>query len=161
MRHSLAASLLEAGLANDEERPLTPAGEERARVMGRALKMLGITPEEIWSSPVLRAKQTAQLVATELGEPFLLDFRDVLKPGMSAAGFWQCIQQNPFSSLIVVGHQPDLGNAVSFLLWDLIGGSFAIDPGVVACLNLPSFPSRDKARLEFLLSPELAEKILR
>jgi phosphohistidine phosphatase len=161
MRHSVATSLLETGLEKDEERPLTAEGEERARIAGRALKILGVAPEEIWSSPVLRARQTAEIVAAELGEPFLVDFRDVLKPGMSAAAFWQCMQRNPFTSLMVIGHQPDLGNVISFLLWDLVGAPFLIEPGVAVCLHLPSFPSRERARIEFLLSPELAEKLLR
>jgi phosphohistidine phosphatase len=161
MRHSLAQPLTETAMLDDESRQLTPDGEARAHLMGRALKRLGIKPQTIWCSPLIRAQQTARIVALELGEPFLVDTKPVLKPGMSASAFLDFLRDNPCPTVLAVGHQPDIGDIVSFLLWDLVGARFPVQEGCVIGLDAPNVASREKIRMELLLSPEMAERIAR
>ena len=159
MRHSLAQPVTETAMLDDEERTLTPDGEARAHLMGRALRTLGFKPQTIWCSPLTRAQQTARIVALELGEPFLVDIKPILKPGMSVGVFLDFLRENPSPILLAVGHQPDLGDIVSFLLWDLVGARFPVQEGTVIGLDIPETESRQKTRMEFLLSPEMAERI--
>jgi phosphohistidine phosphatase len=159
MRHSLAQPVTETAMLDDEARELTPDGEARAHLMGRALKTLGIKPQTIWCSPLTRAQQTARIVAMELGEPFLVDTKLILKAGMSAGAFLDFLRENPADVVLAVGHQPDLGDVVSFLLWDLVGARFPVQEGAIIGLDIPNLESRQKIRMEFLLSPEMAGRI--
>ena len=93
----------------DELRSLTPDGRERARELGRRLRKEGIEADAVVSSPLLRARETAQ--ALGLGEP---EVDERLAPGAtpldvrdSAVGRGRLV--------IVVGHQPDCSRAVAVL----------------------------------------------
>ena len=93
----------------DELRPLTSAGRAAAHMLGRRLREQGIDPDAIVSSPLLRARETADalgLGATEVDERLApgatsVDVRD------AALGRGELV--------IVVGHQPDCGRAVAAL----------------------------------------------
>src|SRR5205807_8124967 len=93
----------------DELRPLTAEGREHARALGERLRAAGIQPDAIVSSPLLRARETA--AALGLGDP---EVDERLAPGATphdvrdaAAGRGETV--------VVVGHQPDCGQAVAAL----------------------------------------------
>ena len=64
----------------DDERPLTPKGEERMRQIGRGLVALGLKLDRIVTSPLVRARRTAQIVAQELDLVELLEVSTALRP---------------------------------------------------------------------------------
>jgi phosphohistidine phosphatase len=104
VRHAEAA----AG-SPDELRPLTPEGREQARAVGARLRNEGFAADAVLSSPLLRARETAE--ALGLGAP---EVDDRLAPGASpfdvrdaAAGRGETV--------VVVGHQPDCSKAVAAL----------------------------------------------
>ncbi len=66
-RHADALNVGEAGIKTDEERPLSDKGKVRAKASARGLKALGLKPDLILSSPLVRARQTAEIVARETG----------------------------------------------------------------------------------------------
>lgn len=93
----------------DELRPLTPAGRRAARVLGRELREQGIEPDAIVSSPLLRARETANalgLGATEVDER--------LAPGATPVDVRDAALGRG-DTVLVVGHQPDCGRAVAAL----------------------------------------------
>jgi phosphohistidine phosphatase len=96
VRHAEAAPL-----EPDELRPLTPAGREAARDLGKRLAADGVHPDVVLTSPLLRARETA----TELGfgEPQPLH---ELGPGATVDDIWTAIAGRG-ETLVVVGHQPD------------------------------------------------------
>lgn len=63
MRHGKASPFANT----DEQRPLTPEGADHIRLLGQFLHDLGVAPERIYSSPRLRALQTANLIGDALG----------------------------------------------------------------------------------------------
>lgn len=71
----------------------------------------------------------------------------------------EAVGQNSNNSLLVVGHQPDLGDVVSFLVWDIVGARFPLQEGMIVGLDFAAKPQRGKVRMDFLLPPEMAEKI--
>jgi phosphohistidine phosphatase len=104
VRHAEAASG-----SPDDLRPLTPEGREHARAVGDRLRKEGFAADAVLSSPLLRARQTAE--ALGLGAP---EVDDRLAPGASpfdvrdaAAGRGETV--------VVVGHQPDCSKAVAAL----------------------------------------------
>ena len=93
----------------DDLRPLTSAGREQARTLGRRLREQGIDLPAVVSSPLLRARETA--AALGLGDP---DVDERLAPGATPADIRDAAAGRG-ETVVVVGHQPDCGHAVAVL----------------------------------------------
>jgi phosphohistidine phosphatase len=91
----------------DELRSLTPAGREQARELGRRLREKGIAPDAVLSSPLLRARETATALA--LGEP---EADERLAPGATPDDIREAARDRG-ETVLIVGHQPDCGQAVA------------------------------------------------
>ena len=93
----------------DELRTLTPAGRAQARALGHRLREERFVPDAVVTSPLLRARETA--VALGLGEP-QVDER--LAPGAAPADVRDAAVGRG-ETVLVVGHQPDCGQAAAAL----------------------------------------------
>lgn len=93
----------------DELRPLTSAGREQARMLGKRLREQGIDPDAVVSSPLLRARETA--AALGLGDP---DVDERLAPGATPADIRDTAAGRG-ETVVIVAHQPDCGQAVAAL----------------------------------------------
>jgi phosphohistidine phosphatase len=93
----------------DELRSLTSAGREQAHRLGESLRAGGLAADAVLSSPLLRARETAQ--ALGLGEP---EIDERLAPGASAADIRDAALGRG-DTVVVVGHQPDCSRAVAEL----------------------------------------------
>jgi len=111
----------------DDLRPLTPEGREQARRLGDRLRADGIEPDAVLTSPLLRARQTAE--ALSFGDPEALD---LLAPGASENELRAAVAGRG-GTVVVVGHQPDCGRIAAAL-----GGGEepAFPPAGVAVLEL-------------------------
>jgi phosphohistidine phosphatase len=115
----------------DELRPLTPRGRRIARELGKRLREEAGGVDAVLSSPLLRARQTAEAIARELElEPESLE---LLAPGASEADVLAAVEGRG-ETVVAVGHQPDCG-----LVAAALGGGEAppFPPGGVARLDLP------------------------
>ncbi|HZQ89502.1 MAG TPA: histidine phosphatase family protein [Gaiellaceae bacterium] len=90
----------------DELRKLTPEGREHARALGERLRREGFAPDAVVTSPLVRARETAAALA--LGEP---DVDQRLAPGATPDDMRDAARGRG-ETIVVVGHQPDCGNAV-------------------------------------------------
>jgi phosphohistidine phosphatase len=93
----------------DELRSLTPAGRAQARVLGARLRREGLVPDAVVTSPLRRARETADELA--LGEA-AADER--LAPGATPADV-RAAARGRGATVLVVGHQPDCGRAAAAL----------------------------------------------
>ena len=93
----------------DELRPLSAAGRDQARDLGRRLREQGLRPDAVVSSPLLRARETA--AALELG-PAEVD--DRLAPGATPSDIRDAAAGRG-EVVVVIGHQPDCGRAAAEL----------------------------------------------
>src|SRR5689334_13402672 len=114
MRHGEAVEAEDVG-GLDEARSLTAEGAEKVRKAGAALARMRAEPEFIWTSPLLRAMQTANLVHQSLDKAQLLVV-DELQPNASIDALVQAIQSRGGGSLIVIGHNPQLEELIFYLL---------------------------------------------
>jgi phosphohistidine phosphatase len=92
---------------HDETRLLTQAGHEAARLLGELLAERH--PDAVVSSPLLRARETAQAIAAAAGLEAVVDER--LAPGATAAGLRGAVAGRG-ETVIAVGHQPDCSEIV-------------------------------------------------
>ena len=113
----------------DEIRPLTEEGRKQARELGKQFAAGGIRPGAILTSPLLRARETAEEIGRAVGVDPEADER--LAPGADADAVRAATAQRG-EVVIVVGHQPDCGRIAA----ELSGGAE------------PSFPPAGLAVLE-------------
>jgi phosphohistidine phosphatase len=111
----------------DAERPLTPKGERQARAAGAALAALGMRFAVAYTSPRVRALDTARLACEPLGlEPVV---HQPLSGGFDAEEARALLQGEP---VLLVGHEPDLSQVVA----DLTGARIDLKKGGVAAVRL-------------------------
>jgi phosphohistidine phosphatase len=108
MRHGIAYGRHEWP-GDDDSRPLTEEGVERTRAVAKELRKEGrLDLAEVWTSPLMRARQTAEIVAEILKVP--LKECAAMVPGASVAGLAEFFAKNrPPERFMLVGHEPDTG----------------------------------------------------
>jgi len=104
--------------SKDERRPLDEEGILQARYVGRMLSNLDVQVEQIISSPLKRALQTASLVANELAFEHAIEIDEALRPEADLAHFQAMLSRfRQYETVMVVGHNPSmtefLGKTVS------------------------------------------------
>jgi len=134
VRHGIAVEAGTAGLA-DEARPLTREGSRRFEEAAKGLARVCPAPDVLLTSPLLRAKQTAEIAAAAWGklpvraEPSLAsgDFEDFMK-ALAALGDAELVA--------AFGHEPTLSGWLARLLGSRAGERFAFKKGGAALLEL-------------------------
>lgn len=117
LRHGIAADVGPDGLG-DAGRPLTKEGIAKMRAGARGLRRLGLQLDALLSSPLVRAHETATIVARELG--LELQLADELAPGCDIAQLFALLGEHRAAErVMLVGHEPDF----SILIGALTGGS--------------------------------------
>jgi phosphohistidine phosphatase len=100
----------------DASRPLSPRGREQvARVAAALGKDAKFKPEQFWHSPLVRSRQTAELLARGLG----LSVPIILTPGLEPDDDPERISsalEEETRSIAIVGHEPHLGVLASLLV---------------------------------------------
>jgi phosphohistidine phosphatase len=115
LRHGIAVDPGAPGIP-DDERPLTPRGEKKMRQIARGLRSLELNLDRIVTSPLVRARATAEIVARELDMGNLLDVANVLQTGSSTSAIKRWLRNRPEERLMIVGHNPTLSDLVSLLV---------------------------------------------
>jgi phosphohistidine phosphatase len=135
---------------SDHERRLTPRGEDQSRAAGRALAALEVTFQAVYTSPKVRALETARLACEALGtEPVATD---VLASGFDAGAARQLLLEvEPEGRILVVGHNPDFAQVVH----DLTGAAVDFKKGGIAGVRLEG----SRGELIALLRPRELDRI--
>lgn len=151
LRHGKALS---RGEWKDDDglRPLTPEGEEELREEARALRGLGLAPDVIVTSPLVRARQTAAIVAKALGLQDRVVEDERLTPGFDLRALSRIAADHPEAAqLLVVGHEPDFSATVAALIG---GGSVVMKKGGLARVDVTEGQLK-RGELVWLLTPPL------
>jgi phosphohistidine phosphatase len=103
---------------DDRARPLTDEGRERSVVSGRGLRRLRVTPQVVLSSPLVRARETAELVAAELEGSPAVELTEVLSPGVGPEAVVRYLRKHHggAEAALLVGHEPDLSVLIGALV---------------------------------------------
>ena len=117
VRHAIAIPHGTPGVKEDD-RPLTKDGIRKMNEAARGLRKLGGIPDAILSSPLPRAKQTAEILVQFLGKQIPLHLTDALAPSGSHSEVYREIRRHQkLDSLMLVGHQPSLGEIAGEIVW--------------------------------------------
>jgi phosphohistidine phosphatase len=129
VRHASASD----AATRDEDRELTPEGEQEARIVGRALAKMGVAPARFFTSPFLRARQTAALVA-EAGHFSRPATLAELKNNTSTKKLLDVLPVAP--EILLVGHMPSLAEHLAAFTGE-DSSKFAMGKASVAAVELP------------------------
>ena len=155
LRHGIAVEPGTHGFENDADRPLIPKGERRLRSTAAAMKKLELSFDLILSSPFVRAKQTAEIVATELKLKKRIEFFEGLVPGGNPRALIHALNElKPApENLLLVGHEPSLSRLISLLVSGEPDAAIEMKKGGLCKLEVWELWHGQCARLAWLLTP--------
>lgn len=155
LRHGIAVEPGTPGFERDSERPLIPKGERRLRAAAEAMKKLEFSFDLVLSSPFLRARQTAEIVAGELNLKKRIEFFDGLVPGGNPRALIQALNElKPApENVLLVGHEPYLSRLISLLVSGSADAAIEMKKGGLCKLEVGELRPGQCARLVWLLTP--------
>ena len=161
IRHADAGDPDPGRYPDDGLRPLTPRGQQEHEAIARALHRMGIAATHVLTSPLLRARQTADITARALGHPGVPEPVEALGDRFSTRDLLNHLAQCPADALVVcVGHEPHLSRFAATLLHHEGAVRIALPKSGVIALECPGHPGPGMARLLFALPPEGLVRLL-
>lgn len=152
LRHGKAEDF---NMGGDFSRVLLEKGFEQSRRAARLLNSAGMLPEIVLTSPLIRARQTAEEFCLTAGMPGAL-IQSWLACGMVPETAMEKLASfKEFKRIAIVGHEPDFSMLVEWLL-GVTGGSVDFKKGAVACIRIQP-PSRFGS-LRYLVPPKLGDE---
>jgi phosphohistidine phosphatase len=159
LRHGIAVEPGTPGYEKDSERPLTPKGKHRLRQIAAAMKKMDLRFDLILSSPFLRAKQTAEIIAKSFKLRKKLAFSEDLTPAGNPRLLIQHL--NHFrpepENVLLVGHEPYLGQLIALLAAGNTSLEIDFKKGGLCKLEAESLYYGRCAKLVWLLTPRQME----
>ena len=149
LRHGIAEDQRANG--TDFDRALTTEGRDDLARIARGLHRMKVAPAAILSSPLVRARQTAKIVAPVLGRQ--VEIVDRLAAGVSFEEMLRVIEgRSSAGSLMLVGHEPDLSTAAALLVGAPENALVLKKAGLIR-VDLHGPPAAGSGQLRWLLAP--------
>ena len=157
VRHGLAE---ERGGAwpDDAKRPLTGKGMARLRKEARGLQTIGVAFDVILTSPLVRARQTAEILGAGLEpRPHLVNIESLSPDGSYAAVMSDLAKHSKHERIALVGHEPSIGELAA----RLVGSRHPLPfkKGAICCIAVDSLPPAGPGALRWFLSPKLLRQL--
>jgi phosphohistidine phosphatase len=157
IRHAEAVPLGENNIKQDEDRPLTDKGRQQCQLVAAGLQQRGVRLDVLVTSPLVRARQTAEgILGSWVGAAPRIQECDHQAPAGKRRKLAQFLEELNVDAVGVVGHQPDLGELIGWLIGSRRAGVEMAKAGV-AYLVSASEIGKGSATLEWLVTPEWFE----
>lgn len=154
LRHGIAEEAAPSG--KDADRKLTPEGIKRLGSVLKRAASAGVEPTLILSSPLERARQTADLAAKSLKYQKEVLLTNVLAPDGTPEQVWEEVRvHREESQLLLTGHEPLFSQLAAYLL---NSPTLEVDfkKGALLRVDCEAMGTRPRGVLKWLLSPKLA-----
>ena len=145
-RHGEAEPAAPGG--SDESRQLTDQGKRDSRTVAAALRAARVRPQAICTSPLLRARQTGEILQQVFGVKTGADER--LRSGATVGAVQTLVAECAKARVMLVGHEPDLSTIVG----QLTGGRVKLSTSGAARVDVETFEP-GHGTLMWLVSPKL------
>jgi phosphohistidine phosphatase len=161
IRHGIAVEEGTAGYESDSERPLTDKGRKKMRQIARGLRNLGVEFDLILSSPYVRARETAEILAEVFKMKKNITFTESLIPLASPELLVEEINVTySVENIAVVGHEPHLSTLIGILVAENAKIDITLKKGGVCYITADDLHHSDhRATLEWLLTPGILTDI--
>lgn len=153
VRHGIAAPA--SAKTSDADRSLTEEGTRKTTSVAHGLRTLSVKPDVILSSPLRRAQETAEILASVLTPKVSVGIHPSLAFGHAPQDVLRSLRPHSGAGqLMLVGHQPDMGELASFLLTGSANiASLPFKKAATAAITVASLPPRSSGVLEWFLTP--------
>jgi len=132
----------------DFDRPLTLQGRERMTLAAKTIAGLALRVDVILTSPLVRAKQTAAIVAKRLKLDDRLVEDDRLGGGFGMNSLGEILaERHTADAILLVGHEPGMSRTVGAMVG---GANIDFKPGSLACVDVPD-PATLRGELRWLI----------
>jgi phosphohistidine phosphatase len=139
---------------DDTKRPLTHRGMARMREAVRGLDASGVDLTLVLTSPLVRARQTAEILARGLSSVPGVEVTNALLPGQPAARVVDALAPHGrHRAIALVGHEPGLGELAAWLLG--AREPLPFKKGGVCRIDLPSMPPTPPGQLRWFALPRM------
>ena len=157
VRHAIAADRGEEW-PDDDQRPLTARGVSRFKETVAGLRKLGVEIDEILTSPLVRAKQTADVLAQGVPGTHPVKVLDALAPGhVPTSVLAELAKATRRRRIALVGHEPGLGELAAHLIG--AGRALPFKKGGVCRIDVESLSSRRPGALVWFVPPRLLRRL--
>jgi phosphohistidine phosphatase len=154
LRHGIATERGSPGYEDDSQRPLTAKGQRRMWRAAEGMLALGLTYDLLLSSPYLRARQTADIVAQVLKIADGTHLSATLAPDGNPKQLIEELRTDGRAQdIMLVGHEPYLSRLISVLLTGSPNLTVVMKKGGLCTLDLETLRFGRCARLAWLLTP--------
>ncbi len=155
VRHAIAFDRNPRRWRDDGDRPLSPEGMVRARKAAAGLKQIADRPQCVLSSPLVRARQTATILAEFASWPKALECA-ALAPDEPPEEIFSILANHKEKVIAVVGHQPGLGRLLAACLPAQVRGgvnpeAFELKKMGAALISFPKAARAGTGALQWLL----------
>ena len=155
MRHANAGLIRENPLL-DNKRGLIKEGKEQCMLMARVLSALKVQVDVVVSSPLKRALQTAQFVATEMGFESKVEICNSLAPDADYTAFQDMLARYAGrEGVLAVGHNPNMFQFMGRLVTGNGGANLRMRKAAIARIDLERHPPQ----LQWIIDPRMARSI--
>jgi len=162
VRHAIAVPHGSEGFV-EEERPLTEEGRQKMQRAAQGIRNLKLIPEVIFTSPLVRALQTAEILQSQLGkkenQAIPVEVDKLLSPGGDVEDFLRKLKDRKEEAVMLVGHEPSMSSWVQNLLGCDPTGSILLKKGSLCHLELTWVGARPIVELVALLQPRMLRQI--
>ncbi|OFW41928.1 MAG: phosphohistidine phosphatase SixA [Acidobacteria bacterium RIFCSPLOWO2_12_FULL_60_22] len=160
MRHGIAVQRGVPLASDDDARPLTAKGKKRVEQVAAGLRKLGYEPDWIVTSPLVRATETAEIVATCFPTRVPVDVCAALRPGGSSEDLFSFLTRHrDRRKVLLVGHEPDLSELAARLIGAGAQAKLAFKKCGCCLIRCDSRPPRFSGQLVWWLTPRLLRAI--
>ena len=157
IRHGLAAERGE-NYPDDTKRPLTSDGMQKLRKEAKALLALDVTFDVILTSPLVRTRQTAEIIAAGFKSPPPIVNASSLAPGGAHNAIIEEIaKQQRRHRIAIVGHEPGIGEFAGRLIG--LRRPVEFKKGAICRIDVTALPPTGPGRLRWFLTPRILRKI--
>jgi phosphohistidine phosphatase len=156
IRHAVAEERGESW-PDDSKRPLSDDGTARMRKAARGLVKMGVTFDVVLTSPYVRTRQTAEIVATAYDERPPIVAIESLAPGGSVQSVLGDLErQTRRSRIAIVGHEPNIGELAA----RLAGSRYPLEfkKGAVCRIDVKTFPA-GPGRLRWFVTTKILRSL--
>lgn len=161
LRHGIAEPRELAGGKDDGERALTREGERKMRQIAEGMKALDYSFDLILTSPLVRAEQTAAIVASVLRLQKRVRILPELSAGRRTKDLVEALREvaTSFEKVLVVGHEPDLSTLIVRLVAGEANMAMTLKKGGLVKLTVTTVRHGRCAVLEWSAPPSQLARI--
>jgi phosphohistidine phosphatase len=142
----------------DEDRKLVDDGRDQAKLLGRVLKATNQVPGEVWTSPLIRCVETAEIAAKEFDGKVPVRKVQALAPGGDAEEIAFLVGKSGLPKIMLVGHAPDVGYLAAHLLG--FKGEHHLKKGAFTLVEITD-PTHPPGRSVATLEPKQYKAVLK